>query len=58
MNWGIEDFAAAAALLLGTALALTLVFKTVRPRLPRNLMAGGVVLLLIGIWVQLAVGIF
>lgn len=58
MNWGIEDLAAASALLLGAAIALTVVFKTVPRRLPRNLLAGGVVLLLIGIWVQLAVGIF
>ena len=57
MNWGIEDFGAAAALLIGTGLALALIFRNVHSRLSRFLLAGGVVLVVLAIWGHLAVGI-
>lgn len=58
MNWGIEDFAAAAALLIGAGLALTIIFRSVRGRLPRLLSAGGIVLVVLTVWAHLAVDIF
>jgi hypothetical protein len=58
MNWGVEDFGAAAALLIGAGLALTLVFRRVRGPISRVVLAGGVVLVALAIWAHLAVGIF
>ena len=58
MNWGIEDFAAAAVLLIGAAVALAVVFRSVRTQPARGLLAVGVVLATLAIWAHLAVGIF
>jgi hypothetical protein len=58
MNWGIEDLVAAVALLGGAGLALALVLRTVPGRLPRIALAGGIVLVTLALWAELAVGIF
>ena len=57
MNWGIEDVAAAAALLMGAGLALAVIFRNVHSRLPRLLLAGIVALAVLAIWAHLAVGV-
>jgi len=58
MNWGIEDWVAAALMLLGTGLGFALVFKTVRARKARVVLASVVVLVSLLIWAHLAVGVF
>jgi hypothetical protein len=58
MNWGHEDYAAAAMLLGASAIAVAVILKSVgEPRLRFGLISG-VVLLLMVIWAHLAVGIF
>lgn len=58
MNWGPEDFAAAAILLGGAGLALELAARwPVDPR-KRALAAIAVVGVLLAVWAELAVGIF
>ncbi len=59
MNWGIEDFGAAAALLIGAGIALALIFgSVVRRRRLQLVLSGGVVLIVLAIWAHLAVGVF
>jgi hypothetical protein len=58
MNWGTEDFAAAAALLGGAAVALVLVFESGYGPLSRVLLGGTVVAITLAIWAHLAVGVF
>ena len=58
MNWGIEDFGAAAALLIGAGIALALIFRSVRSRRPQLVLSGSVVLIVLAIWAHLAVGVF
>ena len=57
MNWGTEDIAAAAVLLLATVVAVAVVFKANRSRMWRVILTGAVVLSVLAIWAQLAVGI-
>ena len=57
MNWGAEDLAAAAVLLLATVVAVAVVFKTNRNRMWRVILTGAVILAVLAIWAQLAVGI-
>ena len=58
MNWGAEDFLAAAILLGGFGLAFELAVRVTRSRLIR--MVTGLVLgtLLLLVWAELAVGLF
>lgn len=58
MNWGIEDLVAAVALLGSAGIALALILRSVHSRLPRLLLAGGIVVAALAIWAHLAVGIF
>jgi hypothetical protein len=58
MNWGVEDFAWAAALLGGAGVALFLVFQKVRSPLPVVLLAGVILAVTLAIWAHLAVGAF
>ena len=58
MNWGIEDFAAAAVILAGVAVWLIIVFATVGTQPARAVLAGGVILGAATIWAHLAVGVF
>ena len=57
MNWGVEDYAAAAVLIGGVAGAMIMIFKNVRRRRPRLLLAGGVLAVALAIWALLAVGL-
>ena len=58
MNWGLEDLAAAVVLVLTAVAATIVVFKTSHSPLWRALLAGGVILVVLAVWAQLAVGIF
>ncbi|MBB4004667.1 hypothetical protein GGR03_003762 [Aurantimonas endophytica] len=58
MNWGLEDFAAAAALLGGAGVSLVVVFESMPGLLPRVLLAGVVLAITLAIWAHLAVGLF
>jgi len=57
VNWGPEDFLAAALLLGGTGIALELVARFVAGRALRMLLAVTVILALLLVWAELAVGI-
>lgn len=57
MNWGVEDFAAAATLLGVAGIALAAILKTVGSRVARLLLSGTVVFAVLAIWAHLAVGI-
>jgi hypothetical protein len=57
MNWGVEDFAAAAVLLGVAAIALALVLRSNLDRTSRVLLAGAVVVVTLAIWAELAVGL-
>lgn len=58
VNWGVEDFIAAALLLGGASLALEATVRLVRGAMPRMLLGLTILLALALIWAQLAVGIF
>ncbi|WP_287311638.1 hypothetical protein [Mesorhizobium sp.] len=57
MNWGIEDFTAAATLLAATCIGIALVRRNVHGRVLRPILLVGVVLVVLMIWAHLAVGI-
>jgi hypothetical protein len=56
--WGLGDFAMAALLLGGAGLALELVTRRLANPAQRWLAAGAVLLAMLAIWAELAVGIF
>ena len=58
VNWSVMDFTAAAVLLFGTGLACEFVLRKIRKTSYRILICAVIVLLLILIWLELAVGIF
>lgn len=58
VNWSLFDFIAAGILLLGTGLAIELVLQKVKSRKNRILISGIIIVLLLLLWVELAVGIF
>jgi ABC-type proline/glycine betaine transport system permease subunit len=53
----VEDYAAAAVLIGGVAGSMIMIFRTVRRRRPRFLLAGGVLAVALAIWALLAVGL-
>ena len=57
MNWGIEDFVAAAVLVAVGWFAIVLVRRTVQGGVLRFILLAGVVLVVLAIWAHLAVGI-
>lgn len=57
MNWGLEDFVAAAVIIALTAAAIALVRRTARSRAVRVALVIGVVAAAMAVWAQLAVGI-
>lgn len=57
-NWGAEDFAAAALLLGLTGLGLELAARARIGRSGRLVIAAGVLVVLLIVWTELAVGIF
>jgi len=56
--WSGADFAVAAVLLAGAALALLRIGRLRAPVLRRVILAGAVTLVLAAVWVELAVGVF
>ena len=58
VNWGPEDFAVGGVLLLGTALVLDRVLGSDLGRRTMLLAAGAVLLALLLVWAELAVGLF
>ena len=58
VNWTLSDFVVAAILLFGTGLLLELVLRKVTKTKNRVFFAAIIIVLLLIIWVELAVGIF
>ncbi|MBB4001579.1 hypothetical protein [Aurantimonas endophytica] len=57
MNWGFEDFAAAAALLGAAGIALVLIYESMHSQLRRVFLGVAVLVVTLAIWAHLAVGI-
>lgn len=58
VNWSIMDFVVAGVLLFGTGLTIEFVLRKVKTRKNRILVCGIILLLLLLIWIELAVGLF
>ena len=58
VNWTIMDFLIAGVLLFGTGLTIEFVLRKVKTRKNRILICGIILLLLLLIWIELAVGLF
>ncbi|WEK69344.1 MAG: hypothetical protein P0Y62_16020 [Candidatus Chryseobacterium colombiense] len=57
-DWSLPDFMIAGVLLFGTAFAINLVVNSTKTVATKLVISGIVLLILIVIWVELAVGIF
>lgn len=58
VNWSLMDFVVAGILLFGTVLAIELVLQKVKSRKNRIIISGIIIILLLLLWVELAVGVF
>lgn len=58
VNWSLFDFVVAGILLLGTGLTIELVLRKVKQTRHRILLCAAIILALLVVWVELAVGIF
>ena len=58
VNWTLSDFVVAAILLFGTGLLLELVLRKIKNTKNRVILAAIIIVLLLIIWIELAVGIF
>lgn len=58
VNWSVSDFMVAAVLLLGTGLLCELVMRKIKNIKTRLAICGVILLALLIIWIELAVGIF
>ena len=58
VNWGIEDFALMAVLLLGTGLLIEMVLRYVQSKGNRILLCSLIIIALFLVWAEMAVGIF
>ncbi|MVM37833.1 hypothetical protein GO730_09925 [Spirosoma sp. HMF3257] len=58
VNWTLSDFVVAGVLLLGTGLLIELVLRTVTTVKYRIALCAAIVVMLLLIWIELAVGIF
>jgi hypothetical protein len=58
VNWGLLDFAVAAVLLAGTGSLSVLLTHKLRTAPQRRLVGGGLLLTLLLLWAELAVGVF
>lgn len=58
VNWSIMDFVVAGLLLLGTSLAIELIRRKIKNSKLRIWIVAIIIILLLLIWVELAVGIF
>ena len=58
MKWSLFDFIVAGALLLGTGLICELVLRTIKKIEYRIILCAAILLALLVIWAELAVGVF
>lgn len=58
MNWGKEDFLAAAVLIGGAGLGIELAVRMIKSRSAMFAAIAGVLLAMLIVWAELAVGIF
>lgn len=58
VNWTVSDFVIAGVLLLGTGLLGELILRTVKKTRHRILLCAVLLLALLLIWIELAVGLF
>ena len=58
VNWSVSDFLIAGALLIGTSLLLELVFRKVKHSNHRVALSIVLIIVLLLVWAELAVGIF
>ena len=58
VNWSIMDFVVAGVLLFGTGLTIEFVLRKVKTRKNRIIICGIIILLLLLLWIELAIGIF
>ena len=58
VNWNLPDFVVAGLLLLGTGLILDLVLRKIKNIGYRVAIAAGLLIALLLVWAELAVGIF
>lgn len=58
VNWGLFDFVMAAVLLYGTGLLFELVLRKVRKPVYRFVICAVILVLLLVVWIEMAVGIF
>jgi uncharacterized membrane protein YgdD (TMEM256/DUF423 family) len=58
VNWGLLDFAVAAVLLAGAGSLYVLLTHKLRTAPQRRLIGGGLLLTLLLLWAELAVGVF
>lgn len=58
VNWKTSDFAVAGILLAGTGLALEFILRKTKTRCNRTILVISLILILLLIWAELAVGIF
>ncbi|MGN7756634.1 hypothetical protein ACTJIV_04095 [Chryseobacterium sp. 22532] len=57
-NWSPGDFVIGAVLLFGTAFIINLIQRIVKNKTYKILLGGAVLILLLLVWAELAVGIF
>ena len=57
VNWSLIDFAVAGVLLFGTCFAIEFVLRKVKTRKNRVIICGIIILLILLLWIELAVGI-
>jgi len=58
VNWDVADFLIIGALLFGAGLSYELITRKVRSRNRRLMIGGGLLLAVLYLWAELAVGIF
>lgn len=58
VNWNFMDFAVAGSLLVGTALGIEYILRRIQKPTHRIILAMSVLLILIVLWIEIAVGIF
>jgi len=58
VNWTLGDFVVAGVLLLGTGLGIELVIRVIKNKEIRYLVNIGILIALLLVWIELAVGIF
>ncbi|MGS2727223.1 hypothetical protein ACU8DI_11500 [Psychroserpens sp. BH13MA-6] len=58
VRWTLSDFVLAAILLIGTAISVELILRTIKTRQSRILLVLSLLTVLALIWIELAVGIF